>query len=139
MEALAIVGVISSIVQLVDFSANLVSKTTELYKTGGVASIGAPAMEAAAADLRLLAAKLQGDAKLAGNPQFEDLCKSCEDIVTKLLTGLKDVSTNTKQRMWPSIRKALKSIWNKSGFEDLDRRLAVIREELNLRISVDIR
>ena len=139
MDPLTTIGLVASVVQIVDFGFRLISKSAEVYNAGTTPLIGAPAIEAAAADVKLLKAKLQDDAKFAHDEGMERLCQSCEDVANRLLSALKKISVNGKQQIWSSIRKALKTIMTKTQIQDLDRILSSIRQELNLRITVDLR
>ena len=138
MDPLTVIGVVASVVQLVDFGSRLISKSAKIY-TGATPLIGAPAIEAAAADVKLLKAKLQDDAKSTHDEGMERLCQACEDVANRLLSALKKISVDGKQQIWSSMRKALKTIMTKTQIQDLDRVLSSIRQELNLRITVDLR
>jgi len=138
-EAIAVLGLVGNIVQVVDFSWRLIAKSKEAYNSGSSALEGGPIIEAATADLKLLNSKLQEDASLTKDPEFFRLCQACNEVAEKLLKALRSISINTKQRLWTSVRKALKSVMTKDEIDELERRLASIRQELNLRISVDVR
>jgi hypothetical protein len=138
MDPMTALGLVGNIVQLVDFSWKLISKSTELYKTGESALVGAPVIEAATVDLKLLSAKLRDDARLVGDAQIQ-VCESCQDVTDKLLRALKSISGDNKRQIWTSVRKALKTVMKKAEIDEMDRRLAGIRHELNLRIAVDLR
>lgn len=139
MDPITVIGLVGNIVQVVDFSWNLISKSTELYETGKSALVGAPIIEAATVDLKLLSAKLRDDAELVGDVQIQVLCESCQDVTERLLRALKSISGDSKRQIWSSVRKALKTVLKKGEIEEMDRRLADIRHELNLRITVDLR
>jgi hypothetical protein len=74
MEPLVAIGLVGNIVQFVDFSSKLISKTAE----GG-------------------------------------------------------------KSKWKSFRKALRSVWSKEKVLEIERRLSTFRDEINLRIVVDLR
>jgi len=44
-----------------------------------------------------------------------------------------------KKEEWESMRKALRSLWSKEKIQEIEKRLASFREELNLHIVVDLR
>lgn len=52
MDPITAISLVGNIVQVVDFSWNIISKSTELYKTGKSALVGAPIIEAATVDLK---------------------------------------------------------------------------------------
>lgn len=138
MEA-AIIGLVGNIVQFVDFSGKLISKSTELYRSSEGALAEHIDIEAAANHLVVLNSKLKDAATTTGDGALESLCISCSTAADNLLAALDKVKVKDKQHKWKSIRKALKSIWSKQEIEDLERQLARFREELSFHIVVDLR
>jgi hypothetical protein len=74
-----------------------------------------------------------------GDRALETLCQSCIATAKELLAALDKIKVKGEKGRWESMRKALLSVWNKKDIEELERRLARIKEELNLHIVVDIR
>jgi hypothetical protein len=139
METLAIIGLVGNIVQFVDFSGKLISKSTKLYQSGAGTLAEHIDIETAAYHLVLLNSKLKDAATITGDGALESLCMSCGTAADSLLAALDKIKVKDKQYKWKSIRKALRSIWSKEEIEDLERRLATFREELNLHVVVDLR
>jgi hypothetical protein len=139
MEALAIIGLVGNIVQFVDFSGNLISKSTELCRSSEGALAEHIDIETATNHLVLLNSKLKDAATITGDGALESLCMSCGTAAENLLAALDKIKVKDKQYKWKSIRKALRSVWSKEEIEDLERRLATFREELNLHVVVDLR
>jgi hypothetical protein len=139
MEALAIIGLVGNIVQFVDFSGKLISKSTELYRSSEGALAENIDIEMATNHLVLLNSKLKDAAAATGDSALENLCKSCNTAAEKLLAALAKVKVNGQQQKWKSMRKALRSVWSKEEIGELERRLSKFREELNLHIVVDLR
>jgi hypothetical protein len=52
---------------------------------------------------------------------------------------LDKVKVKGKQDKWKSIRKALRSVWSKEEIEELEGRLARLKEELNLHVVIGLR
>lgn len=141
METLAIIGLVGNIVQFVDFSGKLISKSAELYRSSEGALAENSDIETAVNHLVLLTNKLK-DADAAtttGDSALQSLCKSCGTTADQLLAVLDKVKVKGKQDKWKSIRKALRSVWSKEEIEELGRRLERFREELNLHVTVDLR
>jgi hypothetical protein len=139
MEALAIVGLVGNIVQFVDFSGKLISKSTELYRSSEGALAENIDTETVTNHLVLLNSKLKDAATATGDSALENLCKSCNTAAEKLLAALDKIKVKGEQRKWKSARKALKSVWSKEEIGELERRLSKLREELNSHIIVDLR
>lgn len=138
METLAIIGLVSNIVQFLDFSGRLISKSAQLYRSGDALAENVD-IETATSHLILLNDKLKDAATATSDGALESLCKSCDTVANMLLVALENVKVKDKQRKWESMRKALKSIWNKKDIEELERRLAGFREVLNLHIVMGLR
>jgi hypothetical protein len=139
MEALAIIGLVGNIVQFVDFSGELIAKSTELYRSTEGALAENIDIETATNHLVLLNSKLKNAATATGDSALESLCKSCNTAAEKLLAALDKVKVNGEQQKWKSMRKALRSVWSKEEIGELERRLSKFREELNSHIVVDLR
>lgn len=139
MEPLAIIGLVGSVVQFVDFSGKLISKSTELYQSSKGALAENIDIETAISDLVFLKSKLQITTATTGDNALERLCTSCGTAADELLLALDKVKVKGKPGKWKSIRKAIRSVWSKEEIEELERRLERLKEELNLHIVVDIR
>jgi hypothetical protein len=139
METLAIIGLVGNIVQFLDFSGKLISKSTELYRSSEGALAEHIDVETVTNHLVLLNGKLKNAATTTGDGALESLCISCGTAADKLLAALDKVKVKDKQHKWKSITKALRSVWSKEEIEDLERRLARLREELNFHVVVDLR
>jgi hypothetical protein len=138
MDPVTVIGLVSSIIQLVDFSGQLISKTAQLYRSADSALAENLDIEAATKDLTQLNEKLKASVA-TGDAALEQLCNSCNAVGDELLGALSKLKVNGKQPKWQSARKALRSIWSKEKINQLESRLAMFREELNLRITVGLR
>jgi len=139
MEIVAAIGLAGNIIQFVDFCGKLISKTAEIYKSGAGALVENVDIETATDDLALLSTTLQDSANSADDTALRELCQSCNIVAKKLLSALNKVKVRGKQQKWKSFRKALRSVWSKEDIASLEQRLARLRDELNLRVVVDLR
>lgn len=139
MEALAIIGLVGNIVQFVDFSSKLISTSTQIYGSAEGALAENVDIEAVTNDLVLLSNNLKDAASNPRDEALKSLCESCHTVAEQLLAALDKVKAKGKRQKLDSIRKAVRSVWNKEHIEGLERRLARFREELNLRVVVDLR
>lgn len=139
MEALVIVGLVSNIIQIVDFSSKLLSVSKEIYRSssGGLAAYAD--LETATTHLVSLNNKIKDSITVTSDDALKRLCESCSSITDELFAALNKVKVENKKDKWKSIRKALRSIWTKEQIAALEERLAKFREELNLHIVLNIR
>jgi hypothetical protein len=139
VEILAAIGFVRNIIEFVDFSSSLISKTAQLYQSNKGALVEKIDAETATNHLVLLNNKLKDAATATGNRALQNLCKSCSTAAEELLATLDKVKVKGKQRAWESIRKALRSMRSKKEINKLDRQLARFRQELNLHVTADLR
>ena len=139
METLAAIGLVGNIVQFVDFSSKLISKTVQLYRSGDGTLTEITDAETATNHLVLLSNKLKSTANTTGDPALEDLCRSCNTVAVDFLGALDKLKVQGRQGKWRSMRKALQNVWSKEEIQEAEKRLASFREELNLHVAVDLR
>jgi hypothetical protein len=138
MDPLTAVSLAGTVIQFVDFTAKVVSKSTELYRSGSGTLVENANIETTAADLKKLNAQLK-QTTAVGDPDLKALCQACSDVADQLLAALTKVRVNSTGQKWQSLRKALRSIWSKEEITQLEQRLASFRSELNLRVTVGMR
>src|SRR5437667_2905551 len=124
METFAIIGLVGNIVQILDFSGSLISKSAQLYRSSNSALAENVDTETATNHLVLLNNKLKGAAATTGDTALEDLCQSCKAAADHLLAALYKVKVKNRQHKWESIRKALRTVWSKEEIWELECRLA---------------
>jgi hypothetical protein len=138
MDPITAVSLAGTVIQFVDFTSKLVSKSTELYRSGrGVLAENAD-IETTTADLTKLNGRLK-QTTAVGDSDLQALCQACGDVAEQLLAALAKVKVNGKGQKWQSLRKALRSIWSKEEIGQLEQRLASFRGELHLRITIGMR
>jgi molecular chaperone GrpE (heat shock protein) len=136
MDPITAVSLVGTIVQLVDFSIKVVSKSTELYRSGRGVLTENTQIETATKDLSKLNAQLK-QSTAAGDTELQVLCQACSDVADQLLAALAQVKG--KEQKWQSLRKALRSILSKEEIRQLEFRLASFRDQLNRRITIRMR
>jgi hypothetical protein len=139
MEVLAAIGLAGTIIQFVDFSGKLVSKTAEIYKSGAGALIENIDIETATNNLILLSTNLHASADSASGTALGKLCQSCGAVVQQLPSALDKVKAKGEYQKWKSFRKALRSVWNKEEIAALEQRLARYTDEINFHVVLDLR
>jgi hypothetical protein len=139
MEALATVQIISSIVQLVDFGSKCVAKGVQLYKSADGRLDENAAIEFATTHLAALIVEVRNIPYSATNQQLRELCDKTMATASELLdviVGLSVQGTNTKCK---SMRKAIKSLWGKENVQELEKRLKILMDEVNLHILIAVK
>ena len=139
METLAIIGLIGNIVQFVDFSGKLISKSIQLYQSSDGALTENIGTETATNHLIQLNNKLENGANVTGDKALHALCKSCGVVAVELLRTLDRLKVEGEKTKWKSTRKALRSLWSKEKIQGIEKQLTSFREELNLHIVVDLK
>jgi len=148
LDPLSAVGVVGNIVQFIDFSGNLISKSVEIYRSIDGALAEHVDTETAAKHLIFLSDKLRkNDArqslstKTGRDGKLKELCDACESVAKDLLEALDKVKVDGKgkREQWKSIRKALRSVWSKEQIQELAQRLDNLRAGLNLHVVADLR
>ncbi|KAF2116983.1 hypothetical protein BDV96DRAFT_16670 [Lophiotrema nucula] len=142
MEVIATIGVISSVVQLVDFSSRCLAKGVQLYQsTSGVLdeneAIGT-ALEhlVSLKDVVLNATASDADSAL------KELCQAVTGAALELAEALEKVKVKKapgEAARWRSMRKAIRSVWSKEKIRELEHRLEGLRLELSLHITFKTR
>ena len=137
MDPVTIVGLIAAIVQFVDFSSELVSSSTEIYRSTSGALQRNVHLEQTTRDLIQLNDNITDSADLK-DEALRSICESCNRIAGQLTEALGRLKAD-KHRRWQSLTKALRSAWSKSEIVGLEQQLASMRDAVNLRITVDLR
>jgi hypothetical protein len=139
METLATISLVTNIVQFIDFSGKLISKSAQLYQSSEGALPENIDTETATNHLILLNNKLKDAATTTGDGTLESLCLSCSTAAVELLAALEKIKLKGKQQRWTTMSNALRAVLTKEKIEGLERRLSKFRVELDLHITVDLR
>lgn len=147
MEPIAALSLASNVIQVVDFTARIVSKSSELYRSSNGRLLQHTDIATTSSDLKRLTVNLSNSFAPDSIPTVlsEDeaslytLCKGCIDISEQLQAGLNKLQTNGAPSKWKSLRKALKSIWGREHIADLQSRVAEYRAQLDSRILIGLK
>ncbi len=147
MEAIAALSLASNVIQVVDFSARIVSKGYKVYKSSDGVLVEDVDAEIITQDLSALNGKLQLSYDNVGSsaPLSEDdrslmkLCEKSKGLADELLSRLDRVEVSGKHRKWKSARQALKSVTHRDELSQFLSRLNDYRSELTLHIIVSLR
>ncbi|MCJ1384760.1 hypothetical protein MMC17_007878 [Xylographa soralifera] len=146
MEALAAVGLASSVIQFVDFTSQLLSKGQEFYRSVDGTLVENVEFVAIAEHFRSLKEDLtESTVALADarqpSPAEEDLQRvaaRCEQVALTFLTLLNGLKITGHPQKWKSFRQALKTMWSKDEIEEMLQKLRLLREELAVHLLIVI-
>ena len=145
LDPLTALSLASNVVQFLDFSAKLVGKGNELYKSADGSSIGNAELESIAKDLQELHERLQqappsSATVTESNLALRKLSKQCSSVAGELLDALEKLKVHgSSNRRWKSFRQALKGLMKKDEVDAIAQRLQHFRNELNIHILVSMR
>ena len=89
MEVLVTIDLVGNIIQLVDFSSKIISKSAQLYRSQEGAFAENITIETATNHLVLLSNKLKDDAaSTTSDGGLQNLCESCRMAASDLLDAL---------------------------------------------------
>ena len=138
LDPLTSLSLASSIIQLVDFSSKLLSKSTELYRS--TALLEYVELETIAADLNRLSVNLSSTSLQTAKPTSGDeaalkhLAVRSKNVSDELIAVLQDLKVRSPHRKWQSFRQALKSVRRKEKIQVLEKALANLQLDINSRL-----
>jgi hypothetical protein len=144
MTALSLAG---NIVQFVDFSFTVISKTKELSRSVYGTTQEAFNFEVVTRDLLRLSENLKGGlatsnadrSKNAVDPVLDDVCSGCILLSEKMLNRLEGLKVQDGAGRRRLLGRALKAVWSQRELYQMGSQLALYREQLNLHVSVSFR
>lgn len=147
LDPVSAVGLASSVIQIVDFSCKLVSKTREYRTSADGALIEHKELRAAADRLSALSKAIHGPLAKCRSLRkptnvdlaLGDIAGECLDQASELAQALQELQIDDSRNTWKSFRQALKAIWNKEKIEQIRRRLDTLREHVVIHLLVSIR
>jgi hypothetical protein len=151
LDPLTALSLAGTVVQFVDFSTKLVTKTYELYKSRNGCLRVNEELEEVTLNLKMLALKLKrplvlGDEQDEDAQALEKLCDACVRIADELVERLDRVKIHAKSGSFRSMKEALLAAFRDGPQKDpageldsLVRRLQMHENALKTRVLVDLR
>lgn len=146
MEALAVVGVVSSIVQLVDFSNKILPTGIEIYKSADGTLADNMTVEQVTKDLIALDKSLNESIRasaesscLTDETALKSLAGKCKEVSAELLGRLESLKASEKHKSWSAVRQTLRGMWGKAKMDAMVQTLDTIKQQLSLRLLVSLR
>lgn len=135
MDPLTAIALAGNILQFVETSVTVISKSRELYRSSDGSLVENSDSERITKDLEALSRKIKQSSGNA-DPEIKNLCDECEAISGELLKVLSKLQVKGKHRKSESLRIAIRSALGIDEVESLGRRLAQYREQLVLHVSM---
>ena len=146
LDPLTAVSLAGTIVQFVDFSSKVVSKTRELSKSASGATEEAYNVELVTRDLLRLSQDLRdglrtsaGQSDDKDDQALEALCDGCMFLSEKLLARFEKLKTRQGSGKLHVLQQAIKTVWSRRELDQLVEQLDDYRRQLNLHIFVSFR
>ena len=136
---ITILGVVGNTVQLVDFTAKLISKTRSIQRSGSL--VEQEDLLAVSKDLAQLSNTLKTDLNASKADLTENdlatrvLCQKCLEVADEIERALLEVKKSPRGK-WTSFRQALKVVWGAEKLADMQRRLNLFSQQLQQRVQV---
>jgi len=147
MDPASALGLASSIVQLVQFTGDLISKGNEIYKSADGTLIDNLELETIAASLAdlskevplLVHTKDRKKSLTKIEKEMQDLCQGCNAISMQLIEVVGELKNKRPPTRWNSFRQALLSVWKESEIAALEKRLERYRRQLDTVLLVSLK
>jgi len=146
MDPVSALGLASSVLQVINFTGGLISRTRQLYQAASGSLVENDELEAVVRTLqshsRRIAMQLGGQTgKSQAEKDIVSLCEGVRELCAQLISaveGLK-VATNNRAARWETFRQALRSVWKESEISNLMDRLERYRNQLDSILLANIK
>ena len=147
MDPPSATGLASNIIQFINFGTKIVSKGNQIYNSNDGKIAEHRELELVTNDLIIIQSKLKGCLRVNGNTRdlaeddgaLESLTSASSEIATTLLDRLNRVRAQGPHLRWKSLRQASKSVCSESVVDELAKRIATLKDELEIRNLVSLR
>jgi hypothetical protein len=153
LDPLTALSLAGNIVQFVDFSIQIVSRTKRLYGSSREALDVYQELDLVTADLKkscdlipnALPSSTSENESGGGGDALQHLCATCHKVADELLARLdrlkvsKDSGAKGGRILFQSFHSAMMSVWSKVEIEDLVSRLSSLRNQIQTHVLLDLR
>jgi len=152
LDPLTALSLAGNIVQFVDFSIQIVSRTKKLYGSSRETLDVYQELDLVTSDLKkscnlipkaLLSSTSENESESEGT--LQEICGTCHKVADELLARLdrlkvrKDSSAKGRRKLFQSFHSAMMSVWSKKEIEDLVSRLSSLRDQIQTHVLLDLR
>lgn len=152
LDPLTAVGLAGNVIQVISFSAELVSEGRKIYKDVDGVLLENREAEEVASDLKAITDSLsasledwlhnhQGQSLDPDDTKLRNVCERCSEVAYDLVVHLQKlkVPSDAKRRKWKSFKQALLSVWDQGKIDDITKRLDMYHREIDTHILVSLR
>jgi hypothetical protein len=139
MDPAAAIGLASNIIQFIQYTGNILSKSREIYRAVDGRLGEHTELEVIAKTLQAHVGHISHQADKLGKAsntatQFFQLCDGVRNLSSELVQTVEKLKVDGrdgKRSKWDSFRRALESVWKEEDIADLLRRLDLYRSQVN--------
>ena len=138
MDPLSAFSLACGVIQVVDFSTEVVKKARELYKDGNLSQ------NKEAEEMAIQLTQLRSSLKLPTHRDRDDtellkLGEKCSDTAKDLVTEIQKLKVSGPHKKRQVLGKTIKTIWKKTAIDEIQKRLDNYRNLLDHRVLIDLR
>lgn len=136
MDPLTAFSLACGVIQVVDFSTEVVKRCRRLYKDGNLSR------NKEAEEMAQQLTQLRASLNLPDHPDQDILLKlgdKCSAIAKDLVAELEKLKVSGPHRKRQVIEKTIKTIWKKTAIDDIQKRLDDCRKILDHRVLIELR
>lgn len=136
MDPLSAIGLASSVVQLITFTTDVLSKGREIHKSAAGSLVENVELKTIARTLQSQSRRVALQATERNFPsgtgnQLVGLCETVRRISQDLIDTIEGLETNGSSSSWKSFYQALRSVWKEQEIADCLRRLETHRQQID--------
>ena len=147
LDPITATGLVGNIVQLIQFSSDIIFKSREIYSSAAGAARETIHLKASAENFIAACNQLRTSLRPGGTlsvlaeeeQQLEDVVAQSMAVGAEILEDLDKLEVKGGLRKWKSFRKALKTLRWKDKIEAMERRLVALGNMLAVRTAIDTR
>ncbi|ORY14588.1 hypothetical protein BCR34DRAFT_479383 [Clohesyomyces aquaticus] len=152
MEPLTALSLASSIIQIVDFTGKIISRSKEIYRSADGVLETVTVLEQAANQLQEMSADLKaGPPDLseeemkyqkpmsASERQLLQLSQEAKDISEEIVQAVNKIKVKGSKKAWKSVEQALRSVWSQKEMSALETRLDTLRKQIDTALLFSLR
>ncbi len=141
MDPLTAFSLACGVIQVIDFSAKVLSQCREIYKNGSLSKN--ESIESMAEHLITLRADLQPTTssigtQTAGDKDLVQLSNKCSEMAKELVGELQSLKAGSTSSKWKAVSVTLRNLKKSSTIESMQRQLDGYRKILDTKVLADL-
>jgi hypothetical protein len=146
LDPLSAISLAGSVVQFVDFSGKIISRTRELVKSSHGTTQEAYNAEIVIRDLLRLSVNMKdglrdigATSQTDGDKALEELCNGCIGLSERMIKRLEKLKLGDAAGKRRAFLHALKCVWSQKELESEEAQLSLYRNQLEIRVLTSFR